>query len=178
MQVCPGGSLDAVSELVTTIVLVTDDVVELSTVAVVVVAGEDPAEDVRELIEDAVVETNGVDEDDVSVFVEVAMELDVDVTAVDDAVVRDEDVALVDVSEVSEFSILEEEARDDVEDTVSVARVVDATEDSVDVRDRLVEGVCDSSVVDATVPVVDPEDDSELVTDVSDETVIVELSIW
>ena len=162
----------------TTIVLVTDDVVELSTVAVVVVAGEDTAEDVRELVEDAVVEANGVDEDDVSVFVEVAMELDVDVTSVDDAVVRDEDVALVDVSEVSEFSVLEEEARDDVEDTVSVARVVDATEDSVDVRDRLVEGVCDSSVVDATVPVVDPEDDSELVTDVSDETVIVELSIW
>jgi hypothetical protein len=163
---------------VTTIVLVTDDVVELSTVAVVVVAGEDTAEDVRELVEDAVVETNGVDEDDVSVFVEVAMELDVDVTSVDDAVVRDEDVVLVDVSEVSELSVLEEEARDDVEDTVSVARVVDATEDSVDVRDRLVEGVCDSSVVDATVPVVDPEDDSELVTDVRDETVIVELSIW
>ena len=45
-------------------------------------------------------------------------------------------------------------------------------------RDRLVEDVCDSSIVDATVPVVDPEDDSELVTDVSDETVIVELSIW
>ena len=102
----------------TTIVLVTDDVVELSTVAVVVVAGEDTAEDVRELVEDAVVETNGVDEDDVSVFVEVAMELDVDVTSVDDAVVRDEDVVLVDVSEVSEFSVLEEEARDDVEDSV------------------------------------------------------------
>lgn len=45
-------------------------------------------------------------------------------------------------------------------------------------RDILVEGVCDSSVVDATVLVVDPEDESELVTDVSDETVIVELSIW
>lgn len=117
MHVGVQGSLDTVVELVMTTVVVTDDVVELSTVAVAVVGTEDTAEDVRELVEDAVVESNDVDEDDVSVLVEVTMELDVDVTSVDDVVVRTEDVGLVDVSEVSELSVLEE-VRDDVEDTV------------------------------------------------------------
>jgi hypothetical protein len=161
-----------------TTVLVNEVVVELSTIVVVVSATED-AEDVREFVEDAVVEINGVDEVDVSTLVEVAKELDVDVTSVDDAVVRAEDVRLVDVSDVSELTVLEDEVSDDVEVEVWVE---DVTDDSVDERDVPAEDVCDSSVEDATESVVDTDDGSEVVTDSTDENVVegvvVELSIW
>ena len=159
-------------ELVTRVV-VTDDDVGLSTVAiaVVVVDSDDPIEDVREV--------ELVDEvDDVSVLVEDVMAADVDVTLVDTTSVGVVDVELAEVGESSE--VLDKEITGDVEAVVAVgvANVVSVVEDSADVADELeVVIVCDSGAVGAAEVDVDSEAESEIKADVEEELITVELSI-
>jgi hypothetical protein len=161
-----------VVELVTRVV-VTDDDVGLSTVAiaVVVVDSDDPIEDVREV--------ELVDEvDDVSVLVEDVMAADVDVTLVDTTSVGVVDVELAEVGESSE--VLDKEITGDVEAVVAVgvANVVSVVEDSADVADELeVVIVCDSGAVGAAEVDVDSEAESEIKADVEEELITVELSI-
>jgi hypothetical protein len=154
-------------------VVVTDDDVGLSTVAiaVVVVDSDDPIEDVREV--------ELVDEvDDVSVLVEDVMAADVDVTLVDTTSVGVVDVELAEVGESSE--VLDKEITGDVEAVVAVgvANVVSVVEDSADVADELeVVIVCDSGAVGAAEVDVDSEAESEIKADVEEELITVELSI-
>lgn len=172
-------------ELVTRVV-VTDDDVGLSTVAiaVVVVDSDDPIEDVREVelvegsadvdAEDVVIDIDEVD--DVSVLVEDVMAADVDVTLVDTTSVGVVDVELAEVGESSE--VLDKEVTGDVEAVVAVgvANVVSVVEDSADVADEL-EVVCDSRAVGAAEVDVDSEAESEIKADVEEELITVELSI-
>ncbi|GEM_PF-1606020 len=173
MQVRVGGSLDTVVVELVTRVVVTDDDVGLSTVAiaVVVVDSDDPIEDVREV--------ELVDEvDDVSVLVEDVMAADVDVTLVDTTSVGVVDVELAEVGESSE--VLDKEITGDVEAVVAVgvANVVSVVEDSADVADELeVVIVCDSGAVGAAEVDVDSEAESEIKADVEEELITVELSI-
>ena len=173
MQVRVGGSLDTVVVELVTRVVVTDDDVGLSTVAiaVVVVDSDDPIEDVREV--------ELVDEvDDVSVLVEDVMAADVDVTLVDTTSVGVVDVELAEVGESSE--VLDKEITGDVEAVVAVgvANVVSVVEDSADVADELeVVIVCDSGAVVAAEVDVDSEAESEIKADVEEELITVELSI-
>jgi len=173
LQVRVGGSLDTVVVELVTRVVVTDDDVGLSTVAiaVVVVDSDDPIEDVREV--------ELVDEvDDVSVLVEDVMAADVDVTLVDTTSVGVVDVELAEVGESSE--VLDKEITGDVEAVVAVgvANVVSVVEDSADVADELeVVIVCDSGAVVAAEVDVDSEAESEIKADVEEELITVELSI-
>jgi len=173
LQVRVGGSLDTVVVELVTRVVVTDDDVGLSTVAiaVVVVDSDDPIEDVREV--------ELVDEvDDVSVLVEDVMAADVDVTLVDTTSVGVVDVELAEVGESSE--VLDKEITGDVEAVVAVgvANVVSVVEDSADVADELeVVIVCDSGAVGAAEVDVDSEAESEIKADVEEELITVELSI-
>ena len=123
-------------------VLVTDDVVGLSTgvVAVVVVDSDDHTEDVRkvELVEesadvDAEDVVINIDDVDVSVLVEDVMGADVDVRLVDTTSVGVVDVELTEVGESSE--VLDKDVTADVETVVAVgvAKVVGVVEDSIDV---------------------------------------------
>ncbi|MGA8856462.1 MAG: hypothetical protein WB643_04765 [Candidatus Bathyarchaeia archaeon] len=186
MQVRVGGSLDTVVVELVTRVVVTDDDVGLSTVAiaVVVVDSDDPIEDVREVelvegsadvdAEDVVIDIDEVD--DVSVLVEDVMAADVDVTLVDTTSVGVVDVELAEVGESSE--VLDKEVTGDVEAVVAVgvANVVSVVEDSADVADEL-EVVCDSRAVGAAEVDVDSEVESEMKADVEEELITVELSI-
>ena len=174
-------------ELVTRVV-VTDDDVGLSTVAiaVVVVDSDDPIEDVREVelvegsadvdAEDVVIDIDEVD--DVSVLMEDVMAADVEVTLVDTTSVGVVDVELAEVGESSE--VLDKEITGDVEAVVAVgvANVVSVVEDSADVADELeVVIVCDSRAVSAAEVDVDSEAESEIKADVEEELITVELSI-
>ena len=123
-------------------VLVTDDVVGLSTgvVAVVVVDSDDHTEDVRkvELVEesadvDAEYVVINIDDVDVSVLVEDVMGADVDVTLVDTTSVGVVDVELTEVGESSE--VLDKDVTADAEAVVAVgvAKVVGVVDDSIEV---------------------------------------------